>query len=177
MKNWRILYTRYYVKYFSDMDKEKKKLLSFAEKLRRIRNAGIENYRTVNQVVETDELAPLDERIQKILGIVKHNDNNPKRMIYFVMYDITDNKIRTQISKYLIKKGCTRIQKSVFLVDTERKVYNEICETIKEVQDIYENKDSILFVPVTAEYLKAMKIIGMNIDLDIILNNKNTLFF
>jgi len=159
------------------MDKEKKILLSYAEKIRRIKNAGIDNYKTVNQRVQTDEMDTLDNRLQRILGIVKKYDNNPKRMIYFVMYDIEDNKVRTQISKYLIKKGCTRIQKSVFVADTERKVYNEISETIKEVQDIYENNDSVLFVPVTAEYLKAMKIIGKNVDIDIILDNKNTLFF
>jgi hypothetical protein len=45
------------------------------------------------------------------------------------------------------------------------------------VQECYENNDSILLVPVSTDEIKAMKVIGQNIDFDLILKNKNTLFF
>jgi len=120
---------------------------------------------------------PLNERIEQILGVVKRLDKNSNKMIYFVMYDIENNKVRTQVAKYLIKKGCTRVQKSIFLANTNRVVYSEIKNDLKEVQECYENNDSILLVPVSTDEIKAMKIIGQNIDFDLILQNKNTLFF
>ena len=51
-----------------------------------------------------------------------------------VKYDIENNKVRTRVSKYLEKQGCIRIQKSIFLTNTESKNFNQIYETILEVQ-------------------------------------------
>jgi CRISPR-associated protein Cas2 len=39
----------------------------------------------------------------------------------------------------------------------------------KEVQDCYENEDSILLVPVSTDEIRAMKMIGVNIDFDLAL--------
>lgn len=156
---------------------KKKKELTFAEKLRKIKKAGLGGNPEIREKTETDPLMPLTERIEHILGIVKRLDKNSNKMIYFVMYDIENNKVRTQVAKYLIKKGCTRVQKSIFLANTNRAVYSEIKTDLKEVQECYENNDSILLVPVSTDEIKAMKIIGQNIDFDLILQNKNTLFF
>lgn len=156
---------------------KKKKELSFPEKLRKIKRAGLEGSPGIREKSDPDPLKPLADRINQILGIVKQFKNNSEKMIYFVMYDIENNKVRTQIAKYLIKKGCARVQKSIFLASTDRAVYNEIKNDLKEVQECYENNDSILLVPVSTDEIKAMKIIGQNIDFDLILQNKNTLFF
>ena len=156
---------------------KKKKELTFAEKLRKIKRAGLEGTPEIREKTETDPLMPLDKRIEQVLGVVKRLNKNKNKMIYFVMYDIENNKVRTQVAKYLIKKGCTRVQKSIFLANTDRAVYNEIKTDLKEVQECYENNDSILLVPVSTDEIKAMKIIGQNIDFDLILQNKNTLFF
>ena len=48
---------------------------------------------------------------------------------------------------------------------------------LTEVQECYENNDSILVVPISTDYLQSMKIIGKTIDVDIIMQTKNTLFF
>ena len=56
-------------------------------------------------------------------------------------------------------------------------VFDEIKDDLKEVQACYDNKDSILLVPLSTEQIQAMKIIGQNIDVDLIMGNKNTLFF
>jgi CRISPR-associated endonuclease Cas2 len=158
--------------------KPKKTPLTFLEKLRLIKNAGLNARSDITiSSPDTDPLEDLDKRIRRIMNIYNLHDNNPGKMIYFIMYDIEHNKIRTQISKYLIKKGCTRVQKSIFLAQTDRSVFNEIHTTIKEVQEIYDNNDSIFFVPVSADQLRAMKIVGQSVDMDLIMDNKNTLFF
>lgn len=97
-------------------------------------------------------------------------------MIYFIMYDIEHNKIRNYIAKYLERKGCSRIQKSIFIANTDRKLYNEIHNTLKAVQEMYENNDSIFFVPASTDEIKAIKIIGKSIDFDFITGSKTTLF-
>ena len=159
------------------MAKKKKKELTFPEKLRKIKNAGLEGSPEIRAKQASDVLEPLSERIQQILGIVKRVKSNSQKMIYFVMYDIENNKVRNQVAKYLIKKGCTRVQKSIFLANTNRAVYGEIKSDLKEVQECYENNDSIFLVPVSTDEIKAMSIIGQNIDFDLILQNRNTLFF
>ncbi|OQX98151.1 MAG: CRISPR-associated endonuclease Cas2 [Bacteroidetes bacterium 4572_117] len=124
-----------------------------------------------------ENIEELDERIQKVLGVFNNAKKNKTHMIYFVMYDIEDNKIRTHIAKFLIRKGCVRVQKSIFLAETSRKVYDEISTTLKEVQEVYDNHDSIFLVPVSTDEIKSMKVIGQSIDFDMIMGNKNTLFF
>lgn len=158
--------------------KKKKKEISFAQKLIRIKRAGIDGVWPPNtQMHSLNDVGELDERIKKVLGIFDNAKINKRHMIYFVMYDIEDNKIRTHIAKYLIKKGCVRVQKSIFLAETDRKIYNEISETLKEVQEVYDNHDSIFLVPVSTDEIKSMKVIGQSIDFDMIMGNKNTLFF
>jgi len=92
------------------------------------------------------------------------------------MYDIEHNKIRNYIAKYLQRKGCTRVQKSIFLASTDRKKYDEIQNTLKSVQEMYENNDSVFFVPVSTDEIRAMKVIGKSVDFDLITGSRNTLF-
>ena len=58
---------------------------------------------------------------------------------------------------------------------------SEKCKQIKadlaEVQAAYDNKDSIFVVPISTDYLKAMKVIGKALDVNIIMHSQNTLFF
>ena len=98
-------------------------------------------------------------------------------MLFFVMYDIESNKVRRYVVKYLEKKGCTRIQKSIFLADLSVEKYQAIRKYLADVQAAYQNEDSILIVPITTDYLRAMKVIGQNINVDIITHSKNTIFF
>jgi CRISPR-associated protein Cas2 len=152
----------------------KKKTLSFSERMLKLYRSGLPKKSL--PPADIDELPSLDERIKQILGIVNHKYNN-LRMLFFVMYDIEDNRVRNQVVKYLLKKGCIRIQKSIFLGDAEHVVYAQIKDDLAAVQECYENHDSIILVPISTDYLQAMRIIGKNVDIDIILENKNTLFF
>ena len=98
-------------------------------------------------------------------------------MLFFVMYDIESNKVRRLIVRYLQKLGCTRIQKSIFLAENTMAVYNKIKEDLAEVQAVYDNQDSIIVLPVTTDYLRMMKIIGKEVNIDVITKTKSTLFF
>lgn len=98
-------------------------------------------------------------------------------MLFFVMYDIESNKVRNQIVKYLIRSGCYRIQKSIFLANLSHEKFNRIKDDLTEVQSYYDNNDSILLVPISTDYIQAMKIIGQNLNIDVITKSKSTLFF
>jgi CRISPR-associated protein Cas2 len=98
-------------------------------------------------------------------------------MNYLVMYDITDHKVRALVAKYLKSKGCIRIQKSVFMANSSHSTFNEIHETLKEVNAEYENEDSIMLVPVNVADVRSMKLVGRNVSVDILTDPPSTLFF
>lgn len=156
-----------------------KKELNFVEQMLLMKRAGFTHKGAGKQSNEKvwDQLDDLDIRIKAILEINSRNHLNAGSMLYFIMYDIENNKVRTSIAKYLIKKGCLRVQKSIFFADTERQVFNTIHSDLKAIQELYENTDSIFFVPVSTDQLRAMKIVGQNIDFELISGSKNTLFF
>ena len=68
-------------------------------------------------------------------------------------------------------------RQSIFLANLSMEKYEQIKRDMVEVQSLYENHDSIIVCPVSSDILRSMKIIGQNINLDVITQNKNTLFF
>lgn len=157
------------------MARPKEKTYNLKEKLEKIIQAGFTPIE--ENLVKTDELAPLSERIKSLLHILKDKPQKATTMTFLIMYDIENNKVRTRVSKYLEKQGCIRIQKSIFLTNTESKNFNQIYDTLLEVQSYYENKDSILLVPFNTSDLRSMKIIGKEIHISTLLDKPNTLFF
>lgn len=156
----------------------KKKELSFIECLLKIKRAGIEKSQPINsKVTELEGAETLSERIDKILGLLNKEERKATDMLFFVMYDIEDDKVRYQVAKYLLANGCNRIQHSIFLADLSSEKYNKIRTDLTEVQSFYENHDSIIIVPLSVDHLKSMHVIGKNIDIDIVMHNKNTMFF
>jgi hypothetical protein len=45
------------------------------------------------------------------------------------------------------------------------------------VNEFYENEDSIMLVPVNVADVRSMKLIGKNVNVDILTDPPNTLFF
>lgn len=160
---------------------KKEEAMSFVERMRLFKQAGIsgsKDIKTSGELPESLELVDdINERIRRIIGIINQPQNSMGMMMYLIMYDIENNKIRTYIAKYLEEKNCVRIQKSIFMARTEVSVFTEIHRTLKEVQEVYENRDSILMIPIAADQLRALKVIGPNIDFELFQGNKNTLFF
>ena len=159
--------------------RKKKAPLTFVQQMQKFIHANIADSVSPNEARgETwDSIPELEDRIREILKITNNINRSATNMLFFVMYDIESNKVRNLIVKYLIKKGCTRVQRSIFLADLETTEYESIRKDLAEVQAAYENHDSILIVPISTDYLHAMKIIGQTIDLDLITHNKNTMFF
>jgi len=172
------------------MPRKKKPPLSFVEQMRKIAAARLKPPQGDGADVagraeategsdssDSGELEGLELRIRRILGMTDRVKKEEGRMLFFVMYDIEDNKVRGLISKYLIRKGCTRIQRSIFLAETPIETYDAIKSDLAEVQATYENNDSIIILPVTTDYLRMMKVIGQKIEVDVITHTHNTLFF
>lgn len=159
------------------MGRPKKHAIGLSEAIRRIKAAGIRETTPPAPASEDELLLPLSERIVRILQIIRDDPQKATEMIYLIMYDITDNKVRTQIAKYLEKQGCTRIQKSVFLARSEARNFQEIHDALRDVNDMYDNEDSIILVPVNASDARAMKLIGKNVQIEAITDKPNTLFF
>ena len=147
------------------------------DQMKKLIASGINDSPKIVVKDDSEALTPLEERVQDILGLSDNARKRKDRMLFFVMYDIESDKVRRLVVKYLIREGCTRIQKSIFLADRPIATYNKIKSDLAEVQAVYDNEDSIIVLPVTTDYLRMMKVIGKNIDVDIITHNKNTLFF
>ncbi|OYT14616.1 MAG: CRISPR-associated endonuclease Cas2 [Bacteroidetes bacterium 4572_77] len=157
--------------------KKEKKELTFFERIKKIRKAGLNENSDLTFVKKDYETMPLDQRLPLVDKILKRMKTKTPDMMYaFILYDIENNKIRTQISKYLIKNNCHRVQKSVFLAELKRKKYFEIHKTLKEINAMYDNHDSIFFIPVGEDILNKMKIVGLNIDFELITDPGNTMF-
>lgn len=170
------------------MNRPKNKEFSLKAKIDLIRKSGIqscsgiqssnENSLEKDDVVDEDHLCDsLDERIKKILSIVQDSPIKATEMIALIMYDIENTKVRTLIAKYLLEKGCVRIQKSVYMIRAENKHYREISKTMEEIQSCYDNNDSIILVPIPANTPGSMKIIGKDLQIDTLVNKPNILYF
>jgi CRISPR-associated endonuclease Cas2 len=151
-----------------------KKQRTLKEELEKIAKAGI---RPIQKKVDLEGLLTLEERVNVILRIVKSEPIKATEMTYLIMYDISNDKVRLQIAKYLLKQGCVRIQKSVFMVKSTNKHFEEIHQALKEVNSYYDNEDSIILVPINTTDVRSMKLIGKNVQIETITDKPNTLFF
>lgn len=158
------------------MPRKKRTPLTLKERLQKIAASGV-GVNPIEQDLELEALESLEERVQKIFKIVDKIDRKASDMLFFVMYDIESTKVRNQVAKYLIKCGCQRIQKSIFLANISAERYNAIKLDLAEIQSFYDNQDSILIAPISSDYLQSMKVIGRSLDIDIITRSKNTIFF
>lgn len=143
-----------------------------------IEHAGLSGSSNIGRCTgNIEDIPTLTERIRQILKIVTTSETKPGYMICFIMYDISSNKVRGIIAKFLLNRGCTRVQKSIFMASLPSETINDISQKLIDIQKMYDNNDSILIVPLSDDYARAMKIIGQEVNLDLILHDKNTLFF
>jgi CRISPR-associated protein Cas2 len=83
-------------------------------------------------------------------------------MNFFICYDISDDKRRLHLSKLLQRKGCKRIQKSVFIaIDFER---SEMLHLKTQVDTLLNKRytegvsvdDSVLYIPLDNDAVKTV---------------------
>lgn len=131
----------------------------------------------IERRADADALPSLEERLKVLLDLVERKGRKSSDMIFFVMYDIASDKVRRAVVKYLERRGCYRIQRSIYLADTSPEVCRTIQSDLAKVQAMYDNKDSIFVVPLSIDYIRSMKVIGQSIDFDLILKSRSTAFF
>lgn len=155
----------------------RKKSPSLYEKIRKIKKAGLTVGNNLSKQNREEKVGSLSDRIKLMENIIKSNAlRKPGYIMCFIMYDIENNKVRNQIAKYLIRKGCVRVQKSVYFADIKRKLYKEISLTLKQINAMYDNEDSIFFIPIPEDYLGNLKVIGRNVEFECMTEHKSTLF-
>jgi CRISPR-associated endonuclease Cas2 len=113
---------------------------------------------------------------ETIFEILHRNYENPKAMNCFIFYDIENNKLRVQLAKYFLRKGAQRIQKSVYLANISKKIYNEIFETLIELEQVLGERDSIFLVPIGEYHLAEMQMVGREVDMSFSRSNQHVIF-
>ena len=87
-------------------------------------------------------------------------------MLTWVIYDISENKVRTRIAKRCLNFGLYRVQKSVFLGDLEMNRIDEIEIFSKEEMD--EETDSVYIFPMCRDDFKKVRIIGLGFEQELV---------
>lgn len=151
--------------------------LSYSQKEEKLKLSLLNEDRILDTSICNEDMLSIDERVYQLLGFINKSNRPATNMLFFIMYDISSNKVRNLVSKFLIRKGCFRIQRSIFLADLSVDTYELIRTNLAEVQSAYENEDSVLIVPISEGYLNLMRVIGQKLDMDVMLHRKNVLFF
>lgn len=95
-------------------------------------------------------------------------------MLVWIIYDITNDKIRTRIAKACKDKGLYRVQKSAFLGTLNRTQLDELklmCEDI-----INSETDSVYIFPMCDDDFKKVKLLGQAFDKNLITDEVRALF-
>jgi len=95
-------------------------------------------------------------------------------MLTWVVYDISDDKVRGRVVKICKGYGLYRVQKSAFLGDMNRNQIDELVLRCKEIADT--EKDSVYIFPMCEEDFRKVKIIGLAFDKDLVADEVRALF-
>lgn len=90
-------------------------------------------------------------------------------MLYWVMYDISDNKIRNRAVKECKNKGLYRVQKSIFLGELNKNQKDELKIKMEMMIDI--ETDSIYIFPTSKDSIYDTDIIGNGFDRELVSND------
>jgi len=96
-------------------------------------------------------------------------------VITWVIYDISNDRIRTKIAKLCKNAGLYRVQKSVFLGEIEKNRLDELhleCETL-----IDETTDSVYIFPMCGEDFRKVKTAGNAFDKNLVSDEILSMFF
>ncbi len=86
-------------------------------------------------------------------------------MLVWVIYDISENRIRSRVAKICKNYGLFRVQKSAFLGDLNK---NEADSLGLECEAIVEGSDSVYVFPMCEECFGKIKLIGEGFDRELV---------
>jgi len=96
-------------------------------------------------------------------------------MLVWVIYDITENRIRQKVSDCCKSYGLYRVQKSVFLGDLDTNDRDSLALECEELIDI--DKDSVYIFPMDEQSFKKVHLIGQAFDKELVSDEVLTKFF
>lgn len=83
-------------------------------------------------------------------------------ILVWILYDISNNKIRTKVSKECKKAGLIRVQKSIFLGKLKWNRFDELAEMFDELID--DDTDKVYLFPFCQDDFKQIKVLGQGFD-------------
>jgi CRISPR-associated protein Cas2 len=86
-------------------------------------------------------------------------------MLTWVIYDISENRIRSRVAKICKGYGLFRVQKSAFLGDLNR---NEADSLALECEEIIDASDSVYVFPMCEDCFDKIKLIGEGFDREMV---------
>ena len=86
-------------------------------------------------------------------------------MLIWVIYDISENRIRSRVAAICKNYGLFRVQKSAFLGDLNR---NESDSLALECEGIIEESDSVYVFPMCEDCFDKIKLIGVGFDRELV---------
>lgn len=119
------------------------------------------------------------ERIKRVMELFAQlgADIKTDEVLFWVCYDISNNRIRRYLAKFLKQKGCIRVQRSVFLGRLKRPAFQALCTTLGEVHEMYENHDSVIVMPVSVDMADKTRFIGEHAHVEWVLAPRRMLWF
>lgn len=132
---------------------------------------------SADQIAQLPSSGAMPELLASWLSWLRQTPTKrPEEMYCLICYDIERNKIRRLVARLLEKQGCIRVQKSVFFARLHRRRYHELTDLLRQIQQLYDNTDSILLLPVGEDMLNSLQCIGQSFDVDQLAAPKHTLF-
>lgn len=95
-------------------------------------------------------------------------------MLVWVVYDISNDKVRLKVAKICKNYGLYRVQKSAFLGDINKNQKDELILQCKDITN--EEKDSVYVFPMCDEDFKKVRMIGKAFDTNLISDEVKALF-
>ncbi len=96
-------------------------------------------------------------------------------MLTWVIYDITENRIRDRVAKICKSFGLYRVQKSVFLGTLNSNQFDSIYTICKDLIDF--TTDSVFFFPLCENCFGKIRIAGISFDKKLVQDHIKTQFF
>lgn len=96
-------------------------------------------------------------------------------MLVWVIYDITENKVRQKVSDRCKSYGLYRVQKSVFLGDLNTNERDSLGIECEELIDT--DRDSVYIFPMDEQSFKKVQLIGQAFDRELVSDEVLTKFF
>ena len=99
----------------------------------------------------------------------------PTDQLVWVIYDISENKIRTKVIKATEQAGLYRVQKSVFLGTLNRTLLDELVMKVKDLID--PDTDSVYIFPMCEPDFKKVITAGQAFDKKLVTDEVKALLF